>query len=230
MSSLTKDEFLLELKARSVMLANFTDDQLGSLVDIALRAYSGRLPKVKISVDNAVVSGQELYDYPSGALKVTKIRDSDSYSEVLFSTEDQSNGSKIRLGSILQRSYEDLLQKEFYSNPLSQESVVSVSYSAFDIEYVVLQTVPGVSDRGLEAVSFYVEYLALNQRAAQAAENAHTDITEVPANLVDRSSDGASTTVSFITKSDVSKRFAELATIALNKFTEMTQATYGTRG
>ena len=183
--------------------------------------------------DNAVVAGQELYDFPEDAMKVIKVRDADSGREILFAVEDQGEGRKLKLGSVLSRSVDALLAKDYYVSPLSAGSgAESVSgYSAFDVEYVALQTVETVSDGGLEAVALYVEYLALNRKAEEALSDALTEAAEVPASITDRSSDGASTTVSFDTKSKVAKGFSDLAALKLAAFNgEAGGGAYGTRG
>lgn len=232
MSSKSKEQFITELKTRSGLLSALEDSTLGIFVDIALRAYSRKLPKVLVSADNTVVSGQELYDFPTDALRVIKIRDAGSGKEILFAVEDQDSGRKFKLGSILTRSVDSLLTKDYYVSPLSSGvDTESISgYTAFDIEYVVLHTVDTISDTGLEAIALYVEYLALNQKAEKALSDALTEAAEVPASITDRSSDGATTTVSFDTRSKVAKGFSDLAAAKLAAFNSEVGGAYGTRG
>lgn len=232
MAIVTRQQFIEELMVRSDAAGDLDGDVVHKLLDIALRAYSQRLPKVKWSVSNAVVAGQVLYDFPDGALNVVRVRDSNTREQVSYNVEDQGNGRKIRLGNRQRRSYTDLLEQDFYSDPLSQESQGVVgSCSAFDVEYVTLQTVETINETGLEAVAFYVEYLALNKESLKAAKEATLESSQIPSSLTDASPDGASTTVSFTTKSDVSKNLERLATAKLKQYEDkIVDMPYGTRG
>lgn len=226
MSSLTKVQFIVELKVRSSVLSSMDDSALGTFIDIALRAVSKRLPELRVSVDNAVVSGQESYDFPASALGVVAIRNSETKSEVLFAIENEGSGDKIKLGSVMSRSYQELMQQDYYENPLAQDSWSQESYSAFDIVYTMIQDMDSIKDTSLEALSFYVEHLALLRKAEESADQASG--APLPVSITDSSSDGSATTVSF---GDTPKRYRELSTQALERFEdEVTQSPYGTRG
>lgn len=232
MSSLTKQAFVEELQLGSGILNAFPDAVVGSFIDRALRVYSRRLPKVLWDVDIDIVIDQELYDYPTDAINIISVRTSSGREVVDFDIEDQGSGEKIRLGSVQSKSYDDLLLSEYYADPLNSVTTVVVSgFSTFDVEYVMLQDMSSIKDIDLEPLSYYVEYLGLNQRASDSAEQAIIDITEVPASLTDRTSDGASTTVSFVTRVDAAKRFKDLAVSVLEKFEQaVNQVPYGVRG
>lgn len=232
MSSYTKTQFRDELKIRSDAVKSIDNSDIETFIDIALRAYSGRLPEVRVSPDNNVVDGQELYDYPTNALQIVQVIDADGRNEILFTTEDQGNGDKIRLGNILRRSYDDLLQASYYSNPLMQEAVTSESsYSSFDIEYVMLQDMSSIKDTGLEALVYYVEYLTLNKKADESASQSEEEITSTPKSITDSDATGATTTIAYGVRTDLVKRYSDLAQRAYDKFLDAVQnIPYGTRG
>ncbi len=228
MSSYTKTQFRDELKIRSDAVKSMNNSDIEIFIDIALRAYSGRLPEVRVDADNDVIDGQELYDYPTNALQIVQVIDADGRNEILFTTEDQGNGDKIRLGNIFRRSYDALLQASYYSDPLTQETVTSESsYSSFDIEYVMLQDMSSIKDTGLEALVYYVEYLTLNKKADEAASQS----TGTPKSITDADATGASTTIAYGVRTDLVKRYSDLAQNAYDKFLNAVQnIPYGTRG
>lgn len=232
MSSMTKLQFAEELRVRSNVLAQTDYGDLDILIDVALRAYSKRLPEVRVSIDNAVVEGQTLYDYPTGALSIVKVRSSETGKEVLFVVENQGSGDKIKIGNIMSRSYQGLMQQDHYANPLLQESYDLGSYSAFDIEYVMLQDMASIVETGLEALAHHIRYSAWQRREEDAAVQMNpASGDQIAVSLTDASADGSSTTVSFATGKDISKRFSEMASAELEKFNKLTeQAPYGTRG
>jgi len=196
MSGVTKAEYIVELKVRSGLLSGFSDGVLGTFIDIGLRAYSLTLPELQVSPDNAVVSGKELYDYPTGALRIIKLRSSSTGNQISFAIENQGNGEKIKPGNVVMSSYAGLLEQEYYTDPLStqQGSGTVETYTAFDIEYAMLHTMETIKDTGLEALAHYIEYLALQNKASAAAENAESGESQTPISITDRSPDGASTT------------------------------------
>lgn len=243
MSSLTKDEYIDELQIRSALLAAESDPNMSVFVDAALRTYSGKLPKVKWDTDNAVVSGQSLYDFPADAIRIVRLRTTEGLQPVNFSIEDQSSGNKIRIGNIERHSYEDLLKSDYYVDPLSgdQGSTVTVTtetiissaslfgYSAFDIGYVELQTIPNISDSGLETLAFYIEYLALNKKSQEISLGAVDEGLDQASSITDSSADGSTTTVQF--SKDPSKTWSDRAEAKLKEFDDrVNNIPYGTRG
>lgn len=242
MSSLTKDQFIEEMRVRSKVMSSVEDADASVFVDIALRAYSNSFPKVMWDVDNAVVPGQSLYDYPTGAMRIIKLRTSDALNPVRFTIEDQGSGNKIRPGSIEQGSLDHLMEQDYYVDPTnsggSTSGLVSLStledvigFDAFDIEYVQLQTMADISDNGLDALALYMEYLAYNAKASEAAEETLSETGEAASSISDSDSSGASTTVSFTTKESASKNFANLAESKLAEFNrKVDKVPYGRRG
>jgi len=221
MSSLTKAQFRDRLKNRSVIINSLSNAIIEEFIDQALEAYSDKLPEVRWSIDNAIVVGQVLYAYPASALKITKLRDSDTLAEILFQTEDQDGTNKIRPGNFLRRSYHNLLQREYYVDPLSTETIESTGsgYESFDIEYVMLQTMTTVKDTGLATLALYIEYLAFGYKASDA-ENYADSIT-------DADSSGASTTIS---QGNLKEFYADQAQSKLDAFNASVRKPYGTRG
>ncbi len=244
MSSLTKVQYREELKVRSSVVASMEDADIDTFIDAALRVYSGRLPKVKWSIDNTVVAGQEIYDFPSNALRIVSVRTTDNREPVHFAIEDRGSGNQIRLGSIQKHSFEGLLQQSYYSDPLnfqsdslvvvSTETIVSgeaIGYSAFDVEYAELQTIPTVAEEALETLAFYVDYLALNKKAEESAEDMSERSDKSVSSITDSDSTGVSVTTTFDSQSVVTKRLEERAAEKLKKFEEETkQVHYGIRG
>ena len=221
MSSLTKVQLRDRLKNRSVVINSLADAIIEEFIDQALEVYSERWPEVRWQIDNIVVDGQELYTYPTSAMKITKLRESDTLAEILFQTEDQDGTNKIRPGNYMRRSYHDLLQKEYYIDPLSvgTAELTGAGYTSFDVEYVMLQTMTTIKDRGLAALALYVEYLAYNYKASDA-ENYAVSIT-------DADSSGASTTIS---QGNIGKFYSDQAQGKLNAFNSSVRQPYGTRG
>ena len=231
MSSLTRTQYLATLKLRSGILNSLSDAVLSEFLDAALRIYSGRLPKVKWSVDNTVVVDQELYDFPVDAVRIISVRVADTEQRVLWTTEDQGNGNKIKLGSVERKSYERLLKGVFYSDPLNfSVSEGQVGYEAFDVEYVALQTVATISDAALEILPLYIEYLGLNLKIDGAALAMAEGDSDTPNSITDTNADGSATTVSFDSPSKIVSSLEKRASEKLAQFNEMTQICWGTRG
>lgn len=343
MSSLSKSQFITELKLGNALLASLSDAVVGSYIDKALRIYSDKLPKIMLSADNAVVDDQELYDYPVNALKILKLRDSSSKKEIAFTIENQdtekaptlvdgnwtlgtgwtspiaggvlqksadgtgtatplaatnivagsrykvqitisalsvgsasytlgditgstlsaattytdyitasttgkliitptntsrftissisikSTANQIRPGNIIYKSTDSLIEADYYSDPLASNSVdMSTGYDYFDIEYTLLQAIETMNESGLEAIGYYVDYLALTAKASEAVMN-QID-SDNPVSLTDADSGGASTTVNFGNKADSAKTYLQLAEMKLQAFNEATSMAYGTRG
>lgn len=221
MASLTKAEFRDRLKNMSVIINSLDNSIIEGFIDQALEAYSDRLPEVRWDVDHEVVDDQDLYDYPDNALRITKLRDSESLAEILFATEDQDGTDKIRPGNYLSRSYHELVQAAYYVDPLSQESAeaTGTGYTSFDIEYVMLHTMATIKDTGLAALALYVESLAYGYKVSDAENYAAT--------ITDQDPSGASTTIN---QGSLAKYYADQATAKLEAFNAATRRAYGTRG
>ena len=219
MSSLTIEEFKTELKIRSDIIFNMDDDDLTAIINMALRRFSGDFPKLMWDIGNAVVDGQELYDYPDDAVKITKVRDSSSKQQIDYTIEDQGSGDQIRLGSISGNSFDDLMDQNFYYDPLVNEvSALITGYSNFDVEYALLQTIETINDRSIEALSFYVEYLAYGIEANKASQEASEEATNTPESLTDSDADGATTTVKYTTKTKLAMSYRVSASDMLKEY------------
>jgi len=223
MSSLSKADFIDELQARLGVSV------IGSYIDIALRAYSISFPKRKVSADNDIADG--LYDYPDDAISIIRIVDSYSRKAIEFTIEDQGEGDKIRLGRIMEPSYAALLDTVYYDNPLALSvSKRTTSYSRFDIEYTLLQTMATIDDMGLEAIADYVEYLALNNKASAVSVEAANSSERVAESITDQDSTGASTTIKYSSAKETSNTLRQQADEALKRFKDAAKyAAYGTR-
>ena len=233
MSSFSKAQFIAELKTRSGVIATFTDEAIGSFVDIALRAYSRFYPELLVSVDNDVDDMTEsgLYEMPEGALSITKIVDSDSRKEIAFQVESQGEDDEIRLGEIIRPSYSDLLENTYYDNPLASASSTQVtSYEAFDIEYTILQDMDTIKDSSLEAVADYVEYLACNNKAGAVAVGAVDSSERIAEQITDQDSTGASTTIKYASSKEMATTLKQQANEALERFKDAQKnLVYGVR-
>jgi len=242
MSSLTKDEYIDELQLRSSILAGMDDITMSIFVDGALRAYSSKLPKVKWDINNTVVADQELYDFPSSAIRIISVRTTSGRYPIGFAIEDQGSGNQIRIGNIESHSYEGLLKADFYLDPLNYaavETAVSVDtivtgdvgYDAFDTEYVALQTIPEISDSGLETIALYIEYLGLNSKADEIVLAMADDSGDIPAAITDSDSSGASTSIQFDSQSKKVEQLRKMAKEKLDEFNdEISHIPFGMRG
>ena len=233
MSSYTKVQFRDECKTRSSIVSSFSDTVVEQFIDIALRAYSIKLPELRIKEDNDVVSGQERYNFPSNALSITKITDADTGEEITFAIEDVGTGNQIRLGNIKQNSFYDLLTADYYDSPFSRsEADVSVSgYNTFDIEYTLLHDMSSISDAALEALYYHVLASAYEKKVEDVLSTSETEITTTPTSITDRDARGESTQVSYGSRTTISKQYSDLAQRAMDKFNaEINQFAYGTRG
>ena len=222
MSSLSLSEFKDELKIRSDIIFNMDDDDLTTIIDIALRRFSGDFPKLKWSYSNAVVDNQVLYDYPANAVKIISLRDSASKEAIDFTIEEddsESDGDQIRPGSISGNSFDEMLESTFYDSPLvGVTSTIVMGYSNFDIEYAILQTISSINDRSLEALSFYVEYLAYGIEANKASQAASVEATNTPESLTDSDADGSTTTVRYTTKMNLARSYRTSGAMMLSEY------------
>jgi len=232
MSSYSNGEFIAELKGSSAIVAEFTDAQVAIFLTVALRHFSLQFAELRVSADNEVVDGQELYDLPANAVSIVKVRDSDSKAEITFAVENQGEGDKIRLGSIAQNSMADLLERTYYQDPLASASSSQVTgYSAFDVEYTLLHDMETIKDTSLDAVAAYVQYLACNSKAGEAAASAVSSAERVPESITDQDSSGASTTIKYSSSREMSTVLKQQANEALERYNDLTRSmAYGTRG
>lgn len=236
MSSITQSEFITELKLRSAIIAEMDDADIASFIAVALRAYSAKDPYELVSADNDVVVDQDEYSLPSGCIKVTDVVDSANNEPIRFSVVDNDGGKVIKLGNKLQRSYSDLLQGTYYANPLHQSSAASYSYTQFDIYYVILQTLTSIDESALEVLTFYIEYLSYLQKANTISTQiaAAAEAGGEPVSITESDSTGASTSVSFGSKSSSEKlreSLKESADESLKRFNDhFNVIAYGTRG
>ena len=235
MSSYTASEFIAELKNNNAVIAAHTDAKVLGFLNTALRKISGVFPELRISADNEVVTDQELYDFPADALSITKIIDSDSRKEIAFTIENQGGddpADQIRLGNIVRSSASDLLEATYYDNPLAQVGSSQVTgYTSFDIEYSLLQTIETIKDTSLDAISFYVEYLACNNKASEVAAGAVSSSERVAESISDTDSSGASTQIQYSSTKDTTTVLRTQANEALERFNaEIGRSAYGVRG
>ena len=243
MSSLSRTQYLAHLKVRSGLLNSLEDDTLSAFLDAALRYYSDRLPEVAWDMDTAVVAGQVLYDYPDDAVRIISVRIHGTEQKVLWTTEDQGSGNKVKIGAVVKRSYEHLLTPTYYRDPLnfstndrasvSLNTIVhdnEVAYEAFDVEYAKLQTIATISDGALEILPFYVEYLALNLKADDAALAAAEGSSDTPSSISDTNADGSAVSFSFDSPTKVISTLEKRASEKLAQFDQETQVRWGTRG
>lgn len=234
MSSYTKTEFRDECKTRSSVISSLENTDIESFIDIALRAYSRKLPELRISPDNAVVEGQDLYDFPSSALSITKIVDSDSRIEVTFAMEDQGSGNQIRLGSEMENSFDDSLESDYYISPInrSEQSYSGVSSTdTFDIEYTLLHDMDSIADTALEALYYHVLHSSYIKKAGASISTSETEVTTTPASITDRDARGESTQITYPSRTTITKEYREFANDALKKFDELVNSfAYGVRG
>lgn len=235
MSSLTKEQFREEEKGRSSIITTIAtekgDSHVDGWIDIALRKYSDRCPKILVSADNAITD-EGLYNIPANALEVKQVRDSSSHLSISFYVEDDGTGNKIRLGNIQKKSTDYLNEDSYYQDPLVSASPSGVDFSNFDIIYSKLQTMSSIGEMGLEALHHYLEYLSYSFKASGSAVNAdvNSESGQVPISTTDSDSSGSSTTVAYDSQKNVSQNYQKLAQDAMNNFMAITSVPYGTRG
>ena len=216
MASVDKNEFITQLRFRSQAARTLPHETLDIFVDMALRAYSEKLPLVKIAKDNETVDSG-LYDFPDDAIRILQIVDSASRKPIEFAIE-QNGAKQIRLGSIAGRSYEELLEQPFYGSPLSSSvSDTVTSFETFDIEYAALHTLSTISEFGVEALTVYIEYLMFQEKASNPE-----DFVEV----VDTDPSGASTT---LRNASAGKGYMDMSKAKLEQFNHFMGIAYGVR-
>lgn len=233
MSSFSEAEYIAVLKADNPVLAVMDDATISGFISGALRRYSRQVRKAtKISADNSVVSGQSLYDFPSDALSINRLLDSESREEIEFGIEDQGSGMKFRPGVKVSYSTDALMIGDFYNNPLSFQSVPGVSgYDTFDIVYNAVLDMDSIQDHELEAIGEFVLYKAYDYNAAGQAIEVGDNIGDEVESLTDRDSTGTATTTKFTTTASSAKIYATMAAEALKRFNGLAQPrAYAVRG
>ena len=233
MSSYTKAQFRDECKTRSSAISAFSNTIIETFIDIALRAYSQKLPELRVSPDNVVVSDQELYAFPSNAESITKITDADTGEEIIFAITDEGTGNKIRLGDIKLSSFYDLLEADYYDSPINRsEAQASITgYDTFDVEYTLLHDMTSIVNTALEALYYHVLASVYEGKAESALSTSETEITTIPTSITDRDARGESTQITYSNRTAIAKQYSDLATKAMNKFDAIiNKFAYGTRG
>ena len=233
MSSYTKAQFRDECKTRSSAISSFSNTIIETFIDIALRAYSQKLPELRVSPDNVVVSDQELYAFPSNAESITKITDADTGEEIIFAITDEGTGNKIRLGDIKLSSFYDLLEADYYDSPINRsEAQASITgYDTFDVEYTLLHDMTSIVNTALEALYYHVLASVYEGKAESALSTSETEITTIPTSITDRDARGESTQITYSNRTAIAKQYSDLATKAMNKFDAIiNKFAYGTRG
>ena len=233
MSSLTKAQFRDQCKTRSSAISSFIDATIETFIDIALRAYSIKLPELRVSPNNAIVSGQELYSFPSNAEDITKITDADTGEEIIFAVTDEGNGNKIRLGNLKLNSFYDLLVADYYDSPVnrSEAQATITGYDTFDVEYTLLHDMTSIANAALEALYYHVLASTYENKAENALLTGETEITTTPTSITDRDARGESTQITYSSRTSISKQYSDLAQKAMDKFNAaINRFAYGTRG
>jgi hypothetical protein len=234
MSSLTEVEYTAELKIRNEIIFSMEDSDISTLLDIALRRFSMDFPKLLWSNENDVVDGQELYDYPANAVKIISVRSSSGRQDIEYEIEDEGQGSgdQIRLGDISIGSTDELLEQIYYHDPaVYSNSALATGYAQYDVEYAVLQTLVTINDRSLEALSFYMEYLAYGKAATKAAQDAREEGANTPESLTDSDADGATTTIKYTTQVKLAQSYRESGANMLREYNALVvKRPYGGRG
>jgi hypothetical protein len=231
MSSLTKVEFREELKLKgyiSSFVTTYGDSVLDNFIDKALRAFSDKLPQVMISEDNTVVNSE--LTFPTNALAVTRLRSSSSGKDADFNVDNVVGIRTIKVGNIHGSSTDDLITSEYYEDPLNVSTKELTTTDVVDIEYVLLQTIPTISDSSLEAIEDHIDYQIYDVLAGNALEEAMTSNGDNPTTITDTASNGSTTQITYDPKTSAAKRYIELSKIKLDRFKEQTEIGYMVRG
>jgi len=231
MASITKSAFIAELKSIDEIIEDLSDSVVSSFIDQALRAFSKKMPYAKVDADNTVVDGAESYDLPADCHEVTDVVESTTKTHINFNVFDEGSGQKLFLGSIYVNVLDELMDIDFYNDISSQSSNSGLtSYSAFDIRYVVLQTITTIADTYLEAIGFYVEYLAYKRKASGIALAATELTSDNSVTRITDSDQGGNFSVEFDKPANVKKALEDSAGAALDKFNAATNFPYMIRG
>lgn len=216
MSSYTKTQFIAFIKTRSSLLASFADTVLSIFVDSALRALSEKQPEIRIDADNAFSSDNNPVDLPSGCLDVYSVKDSNSGYAISWSVINEGNGDKLLLGNIALPSYQDEIDNNYYIDPILSNSQTSRTFTRYDIEYSILQTMSTVKDTYLEALYNYILYQACNYKAEEIAMSAGNQ--ETMNQLTDTDASGNTTSITFASSKEAVSNLTTLAELYLDKF------------
>jgi hypothetical protein len=223
MSSLTKAQFITQIKTRSALLAEFTDATLSTFIDMALRAFSDKKPEIRVSADNAYT--ESLVDLPDDCLDVYSVYDGSGQS-VTWSIENDGSGDKLRLGIVALPSYQDEIEQAFYVNPLISGSVSSQSFTSYNIKYSILQTMATIKDTSLEAIYNHILYQACSYKAEGIAVSAGSQ--DVATRITD-SAGGVTTDITFASSKETLSNYTSLAESYLAKFNTIVGSAFGVR-
>jgi hypothetical protein len=223
MSSLTKAQFITQIKARSALLVEFTDATLSTFIDMALSAFSNKKPEIRISADNAYI--ESLVDLPNDYLDVFSVY-GDTGQSITWAIENDGSGDKLRLGIVALPSYQDETEQEFYVNPLVLGSVSSPSFTIYNIQYSILQTMATIKDTYLEAIYNHILYQACQYKAEALALSAGSQ--DMATKITDTAG-GVTTDVTFASSKETMGNYTALAESYLSKFNISVGGSFGVR-
>jgi hypothetical protein len=223
MSSLTKAQFITQIKTRSALLVEFADATLSTFIDMALRAFSDKKPEIRIDADNAYT--ESLVDLPDDCLDVFSVYDS-SGQPITWTIENDGDGDKLRLGIVALPSYQDETEQEFYVNPLILKGLSSSSFTIYNIQYSILQTMATIKDTYLEAIYNHILYQACQYKAEGLAVSAGSQ--DVATQITDTAG-GVTTDVKFTSSKETMGNYTALAESYLQKFDKSVGGSFGVR-
>jgi len=230
MSTKTISQYVTEIKVRSALLKTMPDSDLETFIEIALREYSRLQPEIKVSENNAVITGQTEYTIPSNAIKVVNLWESATKHPVLFEVRTKDNGnSVIIIGDKKQRSTAPIEQQVYYNSPLDYNAPLDGGYVSFDIEYAILQTMATIKETGLDALFYYIQFMAYDYKGSELALLAETDQEGAMESLTDSDPTGASHTIRFSSKLNVSNTYTKLGEAMYKRFMGKLSIPYGAR-
>jgi len=218
MSSYTKSSFTTYIKTKSALLASFADATLSTFIDSALIEFSRKKPEKRIDADNEYDSDTNPVDLPDDCLDVYGVRDSDSLHAISWSLEDEGDGNKLRLGSIQLPSYIDEIEQSFYIDPTTSGTVSGTSFTTYDIEYSILQTMSTIKNTYLETLFNHILYQACSYKAEQIAMSAGSQ--EQVNQLRVSEASGESVESTFASSKEVVTNLTTLAESYLKKFND----------
>ncbi len=227
MSSYTKSQFITHIKSRSSLLAGFEDATLSTFIDTALRAFSEKIPEFRLSTDNAFDSSENPVDLPDDCLDVYIVRDSSSKQAIDWNVVNEGDGDMLLLGDIQLPSYQNEIEQSLYIDPLQSASLSSVTFTSYDIQYSILQTMSTIKDTSLEAIYNHILYQACSDKAESIALSVSNQ--EIVSELRDTDASGAETAVKFNSSKEQVDNFTRLGESYLKKFEQSTNIAFGMR-